>query len=260
MTRPFYLIGHNPNSVDAAARCLEAGANAIEPDVCYDPKDDTFYVHERIPLVPTWILRLFRKRLTLRRYLTGLKTYLTRSGRGPQLALIALDLKPPYGYDVNQLAAVAHAAFGIDFPGVPILVTVSDPRAMAWVARLAPNGTPRAVGVDQNAPPEEVNEFFGGHRLPYTYADGTSVPLLPTTLHLGHIRRAIALRAGGRARGPGFRLVYAWTVNGKCSMRAFLAGDVDGLITDKIARLRGLLQTEYGDRYVLATADDNPFL
>jgi hypothetical protein len=256
MARRFYLIGHNPNSVAAAARCLEAGANALEPDVCYEPNEGAFYVHERIPLVPAWILRLLRRRLTLRRYLTGLRTYLARSGRGAQLALIAFDLKPPYGYDLDALAAVVRADLLGDFPGTAVLMTVSDPGGMPWLATLAPGGARRAVGVDQHAPPERVDEFLRTRPLPYTYANGTSVPLLPATCYLGPVRRAIALRASGP--GPGFRLVYAWTVNSRRSMTAFLDRDVDGIITDRIGKLRDLLRTGYADRYVLATADDEP--
>jgi glycerophosphoryl diester phosphodiesterase len=255
MPRLFYLIGHNPNSVEAATRCLEAGANAIEPDVSHE--SGSFYVHERIPLVPSWILRLFRKSLTLPEYLTGLATYLGQSGRASQLALIAFDLKPPYDYDVNELDALVQAGFGARFPKVPILFTVSDPENMAWLGNLTPGASPRAVGVDEHATPDEVDAFFRTRPLRYTYANGTSVPLLSTTCFLGPVRRATALRANGP--GPGFRLVYAWTVNGAHSMRAFLDSDVDGIITDKIEKLLGLLQAQYGGRYVLATADDNPF-
>lgn len=255
MPRRFYLIGHNPDSVAAAARCLEAGANALEPDVCYEPAEDDFFVHERIPLVPTWILRLFRKVPTLEQYLGGLKTYLAESGRGTQLALIAFDLKPPFSYDLERLAAVVRAAFSADFPGTAILFTVSDPAAMPWLATLAPVSK-MAVGVDGNAPPEEVDGFFRTRPLRYAFADGTSVPLLPTTCYLGRIRRAIVLRATGP--GPGFRLVYAWTVNSTRSMKAFLDGDVDGLITDRVERLREVLRTTYADRYTLASAGENP--
>jgi hypothetical protein len=257
MPRPFYLIGHNPNSVASAARCLEAGANALEPDVCYEPKRRRFHVHEKIPLVPNWILRLFRRRLTLERYLDDLKGYLVETGRGSQLALIAFDLKPPYMFDLNELAGIVQARFGADFPRVSILATASDAQAMAWLSTLAPGGKPQAVGVDQNATPEEVDAFLRPRALPYTYAEGTSVPLLPTTCYLGRIRRAVALHARGPE--PGFRLVYAWTVNSRRSMTRFLDREVDGLITDKVATLREVLETRYAHEYVLATADDEPF-
>jgi hypothetical protein len=257
MPRQFYLIGHNPNSVEAAVRCLESGANALEPDISYEPEAGTFYVHEKIPLIPAWILRLFRKSLTLAQYLDALSTFLARSGRVSQLALIAFDLKPPYTYDINTLEDVVRAHFAAHWPKTAILATVSDPDAMAWLARLAPDGMPTAVGVDDHATPEEVDDFLRTRPVSYTYANGTSVPLLPTTCYLGEVRRAIALRASDS--GPGFRLVYAWTVNCERSMRAYLDSDVDGLITDRVEKLRDLLRAEYGASYVLATSDHNPF-
>ena len=160
-------------------------------------------------------------------------------------------------YDINTLEEVVRTHFGVQFPRTAILTTASDPTAMAWLATLAPNASPTAVGVDDNATPEAVNEFFRTRPVRYTYANGTSVPLLPTTCYLGEVRRAIALRAAGS--GPGFRLVYAWTVTCGRSMRAFLDSDVDGMITDKIEKLRRLLQTDYATSYVLATSDHNPF-
>ena len=33
LVRPFYLLAHNPNSIAAVRTALDAGANAIEPDV-----------------------------------------------------------------------------------------------------------------------------------------------------------------------------------------------------------------------------------
>jgi hypothetical protein len=42
-------------------------------------------------------------------------------------------------------------------------------------------------------------------------------------------------------------------------MRAYLDSDVDGLITDRVEKLRDLLRAEYGASYVLATSDHNPF-
>jgi hypothetical protein len=31
--RPFYIVGHNPNTLEEVAAFLDAGANALEPDV-----------------------------------------------------------------------------------------------------------------------------------------------------------------------------------------------------------------------------------
>lgn len=255
MARPFYVIGHNPNSVRRAIRCLEEGANALEPDVCYEL--GTFYVHEKIPLVPGWLARLFRRSLTLAAYLRGLGEHLKQNRIGSQLALIAFDLKPPYTYDLSALESVIHDGFSCDFPHVAILTTASDRTAAAWLGRFVRRIGRRAVGVDEHWSAAEANEGLMSGALDYTYANGTSVPLCPTTRYLTDVRDAVALRAAGSARG--FSLIYAWTVNAESSMAAFLDSDVDGLITDEIPRLRSLLEERYATTYVLATADDDPF-
>jgi hypothetical protein len=255
--RKFYLIGHNPNSVEDAIACLEAGANALEPDVCYVLADRAFYVHEEIPLIPSSVSRWFRKHLRLEDYLKGVGRYLAESNRGSQLGLIALDLKPPYIYDINELEAIVQANFSAAFPDASILTTISDPKQMSFLAVLNPPAGRRGVGVDESSSAAEVDGFFRGWPLSYTYANGTSVPLVPTTRYLSDIRNAVRLRNSGDGRS--FRLVYAWTVNAESSMAAFLDADVDGLITDKVERLRDLLAGEYAGRYVLATAHDNPF-
>jgi hypothetical protein len=255
MARPFYVIGHNPNSVRRAIRCLEEGANALEPDVCWER--GAFYVHEKIPLVPGWLLRLFRRSLTLAAYLRGLGEYLKEHQCGARLALIAFDLKPPYTYDLSTLESVIHDGFSSDFPHVAILTTASDRTAATWLGRFVRRIRRRAVGVDEHWSASEANDGLMPGPLDYTYANGTSFPLCPTTRYLADVRDAVALRAGGSARG--FSLIYAWTVNAESSMTAFLDGDVDGLITDAIPRLRALLAERYATKYVLATAHDDPF-
>lgn len=68
----------------------------------------------------------------------------------------------------------------------------------------------------------------------YTYANGTSLPFLATTLpvYLNQIKSAIQLRDSDLKIKP--TLVYAWTVNSASSMRTYLRMGVDGFITDKI--------------------------
>ena len=255
--RKFYLIGHNPNSVEKAIQCLEAGANALEPDVCWDKDDKAFYVHEEIPLIPTWASKWFRKSLRLEDYLKGVGDYLVKNNRTSQLALIAFDLKPRYFYAIDALEAVVQANFSMSFPGVSVLTTISDPTQMSFLAKASPQFPRRAVGVDENSSADQVNNLLRNGPLPYTYANGTSAPFFSTTHYLPDIQRAIILRNGGTS--PGLRLVYAWTVNSESSMTVFLNSDVDGLITDKIEQLRDLLAKNYASRYRLATVEDQPF-
>jgi hypothetical protein len=43
--RKFYIIGHNPDTLGEAADFMRAGANALEPDICFDAaKPGQFFV------------------------------------------------------------------------------------------------------------------------------------------------------------------------------------------------------------------------
>lgn len=98
------------------------------------------------------------------------------------------------------------------------------------------------LGVDQNTSAKDVNTFFTSAGIKnFTYGNGISVPLIPTTLYKKKIQEAITLRDSGSS----FSMVYVWTVNSKSSMRTYINLGVDGLITDNPARLKDLLATEY---------------
>jgi hypothetical protein len=250
MPRPFYLIGHNPNKVKEAIACLTDGANGLEPDVCFDSDSNSFSVHEQLPLLPKGVSKWLYGAVPLTDYLAGVADYLA-SAPATNLALMAFDLKEPYTYDINQLLAVVKANFSNRFPRVSILTTVTTSAGMQFVAKTAAQRPNDFVGVDEYLAPDEVSGFFQTTGLRYTYANGTSVPLIPTTRYVNDISRALALRNTNPTTGP--KLVYAWTVNSNGSMRTYLDMDVDGLITDDIPALLELLKTDYASRYTLAT-------
>ena len=128
MPRKFYLIGHNPNNVQDAVAYLQAGANALEPDVCYDKGSKTFYVHdEDVDFLPSWLY----SGPTLMSYLDNLVQAL-RGNQSLQLALISFDLKAPYSYDINaQLYDTIRTHFSQFFPKVSILTTVGKSKGMS---------------------------------------------------------------------------------------------------------------------------------
>jgi hypothetical protein len=248
--RPFFVIGHNPNTLNEAVQCLRDGANGLEPDVCYDADSNAFFVHEQLPLLPKFISKWIYGGVPLVDYLAGLKEHLTNTP-GANLALIALDLKQPYIYDINLLLGIVKTQFSADLPNVSILTTVSTPEGMKFLANTTSQRPKDLVGVDEYLGPDEVAGFFKTTGLRYSYANGTSAPLISTTIYAKDIAQAITLRNAAAGTGP--KLVYAWTVNSANSMRTYLDMDVDGLITDDISALVNLLKTDYGGRYVLAT-------
>ena len=72
--RPFYIVAHNPNSLEETKEFLEKGVNALEPDVIN--VDGTFYIsHLHLPS--------YSKTHTLAEYLQGLK----KNGRGKRIQL-----------------------------------------------------------------------------------------------------------------------------------------------------------------------------
>lgn len=233
MPRPFYLIAHNPNSVNDAVKCLQQGANAIEPDVLF--KENDFYVMEVIPIWSS----LFPpgKGPRLADYLMQLQEKIIASqgtDKPLKLSLILFDTKNIDRYNVNTLFEVVRAHFNL--PDVRWVVTTGSKKYLPAFARFIPNAANEMVGIDGACSAGDADIFFQGRKMNYTYANGTSLPLITTTapVYLNQIKSAIQLRDSDQKTKP--TLVYAWTVNNANSMRAYLRLGVDGIITDKISQ------------------------
>jgi hypothetical protein len=249
MPRPFYLIAHNPNTVDDAVDCLAAGANALEPDVFY--KDNNFYVNEVVPL---WS-KLFppKKGPRLVDYLTGLQDKIVASKTSERplyLARIFFDTKNMEQYHVNLLYDLIRASFTL--PGVAFSITTGNKKSFSSFNGFLLKAASDTLGIDSGCSAKEADQFFQKMKMSYTYANGNSVPLLSTisTDYFTEIMTAIQLRDNGNKIKP--TLVYAWTVNSKDSMRAYLSLGVDGFITDKIDKaLRVLSEPEFAGKFTL---------
>ena len=231
MPRSFYLISHNPNTVDDAVNELKAGANALEPDVYF--ADNNFYVMEMVPL---WS-KLFppKKGPLLADYLTGLQKKITDSLTTPtplHVALLLLDTKNLDQYDVNTLMEVVRTNFTL--ANVQLIITTGNKKYLPRFTNFTPKNNNEAVGIDGGCNAADADKYFKPANIRYTYANGTSLPLIATTAptYLNQVRAAIQLRDGSNPSLP--IIVYAWTVNSKSSMRAYIRLGVDGFITDKM--------------------------
>jgi hypothetical protein len=236
--RPFYLIAHNPNTVDKATACLAAGANALEPDVFYT--DNNFYV---MGMVPLWSKIFPRKKgPLLTDYLNELQTkiFTSQTTNPPlQLALLLFDTKNIDQYVIDKLLEVVRDNFTL--PQVRIGITTGNKNFIYRFKAFSPKSLNEIVGVDGGCSAADADSFFQRAKMDYTYASGTSVPLVATTSpkYFNEIRAAIQLRDSSNAYKP--TMVYAWTVNSKESMRAYVRLGVDGLITDKIMDAVGVI-------------------
>lgn len=255
MKRKFYIIGHNPNSVAAAMHCLRVGANAIEPDIRYLPVyDEKFFVYDLATENP--------KHHTLKDYLIGLSATLNHEKHN--LALIAFDLKPIYSKEMESDSLVymkeffeqLNEYFFKTYSKVPVLLTVGDPSGKPLLATAKPYlAFNQAVGVDEGDTSSCMLDYFNALRIPCAYANGTSSPFASPEKFKRYISDALDLKKQSNQ----LKLVYTWTANSVTTMRDFINLGVDGMITDRVSRLKSLLDNEFKDTLELATAEDNPF-
>ncbi|MCG6551747.1 MAG: hypothetical protein L7F77_05420 [Candidatus Magnetominusculus sp. LBB02] len=247
--RPFYIIGHNPNTVSDAMNCFRAGANAIEPDVHFTNGD--FYMGEGTT----------SRDLSLADYLKGLTLQLSVSPSYVP-ALIAFDTKNSTG-NILAMFKCIQDNYSSQYEDTAIVVTRSQATADEHVffqpARLATLPKKFAVGVDEYTQPEYADVFYKSLEITnYTYADGISIqlPFLSRIFFWKRIEEAVSMRD----KGDSFKMVYSWTLDLQEDIEAFLKLNVDGLITDSPGMLRKLIASDpFSKLYRLATVEDNPF-
>lgn len=249
MPKKFYIIGHNPNTLEEAEEYLSNGANGIEPDICYHPdKPEKFYVHEDIDFIPDVIEDIFRgEYINLKEYLTDLKKLL-KENPDFDLKIIDFDLKPDYSYDINELYKIIRENFSEEFPDVKILTTISTPDAMNFLANVKSQRMNEAVGVDEHTEPEEVHNFFKDRNFNYTYAAGSAFFSPGREKFVDRIQRALKLCGNN-----GFKFVHAWCINDEEHMRTYLDMNpsINAILTDNPKKLKELITSDYSDKFTM---------
>lgn len=265
MLKKFYIIGHNPNTIEDAIDYLKQGANGLEPDVCYfENTKEKFYVYEKLPVSEDEKQELFHRIIrgevpSLKNYLHSLADVLRTNPRF-RLSIISFDLVPPYSYNINGLHEVIRQNFSKNYPGTAILTTASQPDAMAFFSALEHQQTNEAVSIDENMTPKAVKDFFSRYDLNYGYGTGTDVPGLSSAADTFTDRARVAVSLKDSGPAGGLKIVHAWCVNNEQSMKTYLDIGVDAIVTDKPGRLKNLLDSQlYNCKYILADLNHDPF-
>lgn len=255
----FYIIGHNPNTVADVKDFLDAGANALEPDICVAPSasgNTTYYVsHDHgassNPFTPTY---------SLVTWLKGVRTLLLEKGKDRNLALIMFDFKDPAEAGINDFLAIVHEYFG-QFPicsGVAIGVTVGSRDDVAFLNAYDGMYANAAVGIDEDEQPIKVlGAFNAGHQHRYAYANG----IILTGIKLGVFASMLDAK-GLQATHPDLKLAYTWVVADADAMRDYLRIHLDGMIVNKgtVPQLKAiLLEKEFALTVELAQNGYNPW-
>jgi hypothetical protein len=254
--RPFYVVGHNPNSAVAASEALSAGANALEPDVqvvaihpdqlciSHDPGGLPFPV---VPLVE---------------YLNHLHDL---AQQHPQFALVVFDCKmeaavhPEHGFTL-LMAIRKHLTYDNEL-NVILSIASRDGGQGAFFDRIVDLLGPReGLMIDDENDAGAVSNYFTSRGVEHQgYGNGTSVL---SALRMRRWRYSLEAACGIRAMAGRPKFVYAWTVNallGGADQREYIRIGVDGMITDNVATLRAQTQkSEFTSMIRLATRLDNP--
>ncbi|MBC7931329.1 MAG: hypothetical protein H7Z38_12275 [Rubrivivax sp.] len=255
--RKFYILAHNPNTLREAEEFLKAGANALEPDICFDAETaDRFFVSHG-----TFGSNPFTHEHSLVNYLQGLERMITDTGNGYNLALIAFDIKTP-AFDINEFVGIVFNNFSSHpaCSGVAILITVSSLSDIGFLNAYDGTRENVAVGVDEEKSAADVEAGFKrGAQKQFTYANGSIVTIIKFGLFKS-IMRAKALQA--RSGGDGFKLVYTWVLARELPIRSYLDLHIDGIIVDvgTVPHLLEILNDEHFlPVYELARNGYNPF-
>lgn len=261
--RPFYIIGHNPNSIKEAINALDSGANAIEPDVNVykDDKDQLCIDHGTISGKPAAHYRKGKPTAPpLTKFLKDLHNIAIKR---PELALVLFDCKPEVAKSSKHGTTLLHAirsllTFDIN---LNVIISVAEQSQTAIFNKIKSDLKPReGLMIDGEKDPISVSKFFTKGRVTnQCFGSGISfMNFLLGPKYRSSIERACEFCAETNK----IRFVNAWTVNNvlKKDMEEYINIGVDGIITDKIKKLHLIVKdTKFKHIIRLAKRSDNPF-
>jgi hypothetical protein len=247
--RPFYVVGHNPNTVSDATDDVNDGANGLEPDVqVYEDHPDQLCISHGTgePSAPTLVA-----------YLDGIHQL---AADNPQLSLVVFDCKPEatsadHGFEL--LTAIReHLTFDND---LNVIISVGKLDEGGFFDRIVDLLGPReGLMVDAEDDPGAVTNYFTGRGITHQgYGNGISF----ANFVLGpYYRYTLEAACGIRAQAGRPAFIYVWTVNAHDELREYLRIGVDGAITDDPSDLVDIAgEAEFSSLVRLASRADNPF-
>jgi hypothetical protein len=249
--RPFYIIRHNPNTIDLVEEALDAGTNGIEPDInVFSDRPDELCVSHLTGDSDAPALEIF---------LTKLREIALRDQR---LCLIVFDCK----------SAVATPAFGLRLlqairscltreTTLNIIISVSAMDHAIIFDQIGKKLGPReGLMIDEHKDPVEIAAWFQERGISnQCYGNGISVPPIALTGPnvTPSMERACALRAATGV--PKF--ICPWTVNEKKLGEEMIRTGVDAMICDDTDTVLEIInRPEYRPFVRLAVRNDNPFM
>lgn len=254
--RPFYIFGHNPNSISDVIDALKAGANAIEPDVnVFEDNQNTLCISE-VGIIDT-DEGGDSDAPTLAQYLDDLHVV---AQAFPELSCVVFDCKPKVATGAHGAKLLSEVRKRLTYDNdINIIISVSSLSEFAIFDDIKSILGPReGCMIDEENDAADVAAHFINASIDHRcYGNGNKFQNPVTSPNL---RPSIELACGLRAGRNSFQFIYEWTNNEKERMREFIRTGVDGIISDDVAVLKAITEEDEFQTVIrYATRADNPF-
>lgn len=263
----FYIVAHNPNTIADAKSYLDAGVNALEPDVCFSSKSthpDRYYVsHSHVSSDPD--SHDFDHEHSLANYMQQLAVLLASTERNYDLALIWFDYKDSPEGDINEMLKIVHNNFSsvnAKCAGVAIMVSVAHIGDGPFVNGYDQTINNAGVAIDQDDDSVGVKKnFTDALETRFAYADGIMVGGSPIGIYKS-VMKAKVVQAQAKNPDEQFKMIHTWVLANNNSIHSYLDLHIDGIIVNvsTVPTLISILQEPgYIQMYELATNGYNPW-
>jgi hypothetical protein len=231
-TRPFYLIGHNTNSMEMIRHGLRNGLNAFELDIHKDQHDELYVAHDPVNTAQSG--RRYEPPPTIVPFFRELRALLD-APEGQSIALLIFDIKFVRADLAERLVREVRAHLTDQGTTLPVIFSTAfleDAKSL-FKGLHATLTEKEGLMIDQEANASKVAEYFAGHAFPRgCYGDGlTTLPPfgigLPTPNLPSEFDLAVALKALGQ-----LTFLYPWVLVQEGTMREFIRIGVDGILVD----------------------------
>jgi glycerophosphoryl diester phosphodiesterase len=254
--RPFYVIGHNPNTIHAVNDALDQGANAIEPDVnVYESNQNELCIsHGTAGLLYDGLGEISAPPLT--QFLKDLHHVAVNR---PKLALVRFDCKPAVATAQHGATLLSAIRTLLTFDtNLNVIISVADLSQTAIFDSIKSDLRPReGLMIDEENQPIVVSNFFTTEGVT-NQAFGNGISVLNAILG-PNVRPSMEHACEFRAATNRPKYIDVWTVQDDDLLRRYIQIGVDGIITDSIGKLCQIMKEPHIAPLIrLATRADNP--
>jgi hypothetical protein len=263
--RPFYVVGHNTNSIGEIEAALAVGANAVEIDVnVYEDRQDTLCVSEAggldsdeggAPGAPE-----------VHQFLMQLRA--VADSNPENLALVIFDCKPKAATADLGRRILDLARSSLSDTGLNIILSVASLDNHGIFDQVRDDLRDReGLMIDEENDPSAVLQFFDGVAHP-CYGNGIAAAFQTPTLS-PHVRPSIERACAIRTSFGKLKFVYTWTIGEEDDLREYIRIGANAIIPGEspssfdaamTSKLRAITsEPEFRHVARIANRFDNPF-